>query len=246
MGKINSNYNYSYTIIRDTLDSVKATLETVDSALSTIDDAITSINTALGGKQDKLIAGTGISIGEDGKTISAGQDYDNLSNKPILNQDLDNAEFVPVANTYYRHTGASATTYTIGAIYYYDGTNFNLVGATASGGDKLYFHNFVIASYSGSLIANIRFKLLTKDSTAYSFSSLSDLLNLKTDNVIMYLNSIVNNAPVLLASISIISSLNKFSIMYLYINNGSFTTGSAEINSENFANFTITDTVTEL
>ena len=59
-------------------------------------------------------------------------DYNDLSNRPIINQDLDEVGFTAVANTYYRHTG-STSTYTNGVVYFYDGTNFNAVGG-ASGG----------------------------------------------------------------------------------------------------------------
>jgi len=66
--------------------------------------------------------------GASWQSVSSGSsNYNELSNKPIKNQDLDDVGFSPVSNTYYRHTGASATTYEIGRIYYYDGTYFNAV-----------------------------------------------------------------------------------------------------------------------
>ena len=58
---------------------------------------------------------------------SSSANYNDLSNKPIINQDLDDVGFSPTANTYYKHIGASALTYEIGRIYYYDGTYFNAV-----------------------------------------------------------------------------------------------------------------------
>lgn len=89
----------------------------------------------LADKQDTLVSGTNIKtinnesvLGSGNITISSGStDYDDLTDKPIINQDLDDGSFSPSANTYYRHIGASATTYTIGGIYYYDGTDFNLI-----------------------------------------------------------------------------------------------------------------------
>lgn len=89
----------------------------------------------LADKQDILVSGSNIKtinnesvLGSGNIVISGGStDYDALTDKPIVNQDLDDGSFSPSANTYYRHIGASATTYTIGGIYYYDGADFNLI-----------------------------------------------------------------------------------------------------------------------
>lgn len=56
--------------------------------------------------------------------------YNDLTDKPILIGDLDT--ITPVANTYYKHNGASETTYTKGVIYFYDGSVFKPV--TGGGG----------------------------------------------------------------------------------------------------------------
>ena len=55
-------------------------------------------------------------------------DYNQLDSIPVINQDLSASGFTPVANTYYRHTGATTDTYTQGVIYYYDGTWGSLSG----------------------------------------------------------------------------------------------------------------------
>lgn len=47
-------------------------------------------------------------------------DYNVLDNIPVINQDLTASGFTPVANTYYRHTGATTDTFTQGVIYLYD------------------------------------------------------------------------------------------------------------------------------
>lgn len=57
-------------------------------------------------------------------------DYNNVSNKPIVNQDLEAENFVPVANTYYRHTGQGGG----GPIF----RGFEQ-GDILSGGDKIHF-----------------------------------------------------------------------------------------------------------
>lgn len=47
-------------------------------------------------------------------------DYNKLDNIPVINQDLSASGFTPVANTYYKHTGETTTTFTQGVIYLYD------------------------------------------------------------------------------------------------------------------------------
>ena len=117
-------------------------------------------NELLADKQNVLTAGSNISI--DNNIISAtdttytagtniditnnvisvtGQlgvdDYDDLYNKPIINQDLD-AEFTPVEGTYYKHVGTTDT-YTAGVIYLYDGEAFKAIDGSGSGGTSDYF-----------------------------------------------------------------------------------------------------------
>lgn len=50
--------------------------------------------------------------------------YNMLDNIPVINQDLTASDFTPVANTYYRHTGSTTSTFTQGVIYCYDGTEY--------------------------------------------------------------------------------------------------------------------------
>lgn len=58
--------------------------------------------------------------------------YNDLTDKPIVIGDLDT--ITPVANTYYKHNGASETTYTKGVIYFYDGSTFAPVTGGSGGG----------------------------------------------------------------------------------------------------------------
>ena len=58
--------------------------------------------------------------------------YNDLTDQPILIGDLDT--ITPVANTYYKHNGASETTYTKGVIYFYDGSTFAPVTGGSGGG----------------------------------------------------------------------------------------------------------------
>lgn len=48
---------------------------------------------------------------------SASSNYDDLSNIPVINQDLSATGFTPVKDTYYRHTGTTNRDYTNGVIY---------------------------------------------------------------------------------------------------------------------------------
>lgn len=61
-------------------------------------------------------------------------DYNQIENIPVINQDLTASGFTPVANTYYRHTGATTDTFTQGIIYLYD-TTYHKLGE--SGGTTL-------------------------------------------------------------------------------------------------------------
>lgn len=59
-------------------------------------------------------------------------DYNMLDNIPVINQDLTASGFTPVANTYYRHTGATTATFTQGVIYLYD-TAYHKLGESGGG-----------------------------------------------------------------------------------------------------------------
>ena len=78
-------------------------------------------------------------------------DYNKLDSIPVINQDLTASGFTPVANTYYRHTGATTDTFTQGVIYLYD-TSYHKLGE--SGGTKL---NRYIAHGNAILMSKIIF-----------------------------------------------------------------------------------------
>lgn len=59
-------------------------------------------------------------------------DYNQLDSIPVINQDLSATDFTPVANTYYRHTGATTDTFTQGVIYLYD-TAYHKLGESGGG-----------------------------------------------------------------------------------------------------------------
>lgn len=66
------------------------------------------------------------------------EDYNDLPNIPVHNQDLAVSGFTPVANSYYRHIGTTTDTFTQGVIYYYNGTGYAALDGSGSGGGKTY------------------------------------------------------------------------------------------------------------
>ena len=76
--------------------------------------------------------------------------YNKLDNIPVINQDLSATDFTPVANTYYRHTGATTATFTQGVIYLYD-TAYHKLGE--SGGTTL--NKYTVSKPSIDLFAKI-------------------------------------------------------------------------------------------
>ena len=74
----------------------------------------------------------------------AGGNYNMLDNIPVINQDLSASGFTPVTNTYYRHTGATTSTFTQGVIYYYDGTEYKALDGSGGGGMTLNRYTYSI------------------------------------------------------------------------------------------------------
>lgn len=74
--------------------------------------------------------------GSEYKAITGGSagttNYNELENIPVINQDLSASGFTPVANTYYKHTGATTDTFTQGIIYLYD-TAYHKLGESGGG-----------------------------------------------------------------------------------------------------------------
>ena len=74
-------------------------------------------------------------------------DYNKLDSIPVINQDLSATDFTPVANTYYRHTGATTDTFTQGIIYLYD-TAYHKLGE--SGGTTLNSYKVTFTNIQGN------------------------------------------------------------------------------------------------
>ena len=72
--------------------------------------------------------------------VSKTGSYNDLSNIPVINQDLTASGFTPVANTYYKHTGTTTDTFTQGVIYLYNGTGYAALNGSGSGDGKTYVY----------------------------------------------------------------------------------------------------------
>lgn len=83
-------------------------------------------------------------------------DYNKLDSIPVINQDLSASGFTPVANTYYRHTGATTDTFTQGVIYLYD-TEYKALDGSGGGGisDVQVNGASVVTDGVANIVANI-------------------------------------------------------------------------------------------
>lgn len=166
------------SVLKDIQD---ARIEAIDS--SVVENSVNPVEggavfTALAGKQDTLTAGSNINISNGvisatDTTYTAGtniditngvisvvgelgvDDYNDLDNKPIINQDLEAVGFTPVANTYYKHIGTTGETYVSGKIYFYNGEEYKAIDGSGSGGTSDYFE-----------LENAPFKQIPEASTA--------------------------------------------------------------------------------
>ena len=81
-------------------------------------------------------------------------DYNQLDNIPVINQDLSASGFTPVANTYYRHTGATTDTFTQGVIYLYD-TAYHKLGESGGGTLNRYEASITLTTATAGLLYKI-------------------------------------------------------------------------------------------
>ena len=81
----------------------------------------------------KLSEDVKTSLGKADTALQNVPSYNDLPNIPVINQDLTESGFTPVANTYYKHTGATTASYTNGVIYYYNSTGYIALDGSAYG-----------------------------------------------------------------------------------------------------------------
>ena len=101
-----------------------------------------TVITDVSGKQDKITSSNKLaaSLVSGLATVATSGSYNDLSNIPVINQDLTASGFTPVANSYYRHIGATTDTFTQGVIYLYNGTGYAALDGSGSGGGKTYVY----------------------------------------------------------------------------------------------------------
>ena len=112
---------------------MNGTTKTPSSGIVDIGTVLTE-HQSLDGKQDKITSSNKLaaSLVSGLATVATSGSYNDLSNIPVINQDLAASGFTPVANTYYKHTGTTTDLYTNGVIYFYNGTKYaSLDGSTA-------------------------------------------------------------------------------------------------------------------
>lgn len=95
-------------------------------------------------------------------------DYNQLDSIPVINQDLTASGFTPVANTYYRHTGATTDTFTQGVIYLYD-TAYHKLGESG-GGTTLNQYTYTANLKSPSYAIMNTIHLIAQNAARYSAS----------------------------------------------------------------------------
>lgn len=93
-------------------------------------------------------------------------DYNQLDSIPVINQDLSASGFTPVANTYYRHTGATTDTFTQGVIYLYD-TAYHKLGESG-GGTTLNMYQYDVDLSSPTYTIQGRIVDIAKNAKKYS------------------------------------------------------------------------------
>ena len=104
------------------------------------------------------------------------EDYNDLPNIPVQNQDLAVSGFTPVANSYYRHIGETTASFTNGVIYLYNGTGYAaLDGAAVNNGTLTIQKNGTNvatfgANQSSSVTANITVPTKASDVNALPIS----------------------------------------------------------------------------
>lgn len=91
-------------------------------------------------------------------------DYNGLSNRPIINANLNDITLIPVANTYYRHVGNASATFTPGIIYKYDGTKFEEIG----GSEPIDLSKYIQADTLAGLLPNVQYALVHNSDNVFT------------------------------------------------------------------------------
>ena len=152
--------------------------------------------------------------------------YNDLANIPVINQDLSASGFTPVANTYYRHTGATTDTFTQGVIYLYD-TAYHKLGE--SGGTTLNRYEYVYSEKLSedsspvykrliNIIQQSKGKVIFSFTNANYFGNAVCSISCPTDtHVIINANYISSNIVMFVLDFSINGTMANFNKAISYI-----------------------------
>lgn len=116
-------------------------------------------------------------------------DYNQLDSIPVINQDLSASGFTPVANTYYRHTGATTNTFTQGVIYLYD-TAYHKLGESG-GSTTLNKYTFSVNISNKPSVAQVT-KILNILNTAIKIININ-IITSKAPNGNSYMSQELND-----------------------------------------------------
>lgn len=154
-------------------------------------------------------------------------DYNQLDNIPVINQDLSASGFTPVANTYYRHTGATTDTFTQGVIYLYD-TAYHKLGESG-GGTTLNKYTYSYESNTTENTSNIYRRIVniiqqSKGKVTFAFTNDNSFKNSACSiscpndtTVIINANYIGSNIVMLVLNFSVDGTKGYFNKSYSYI-----------------------------
>lgn len=106
-------------------------------------------------------------------------DYNQLDSIPVINQDLSASGFTPVANTYYRHTGATTDTFTQGVIYLYD-TSYHKLGESG-GGTTLNKYTYFHSNYLDAT-ANKRLKNILQNAKGHVYTQTNEMFTYQSNS----------------------------------------------------------------
>lgn len=154
-------------------------------------------------------------------------DYNQLDSIPVINQDLSATDFTPVANTYYRHTGATTDTFTQGVIYLYD-TAYHKLGESG-GGTTLNRYTYAYSSNSTENTSNIYRRIVniiqqSKGKVTFAFTKDDAFRNSACSiscpndtTVIINTNYVGANIVMLVLNFSVTGTTGHFNKSYSYI-----------------------------
>ena len=145
--------------------------------------------------------------------------YNDLANIPVINQDLSASGFTPVANTYYRHTGATTDTFTQGVIYLYD-TAYHKLGESG-GGTTLNKYTYTVNLMNTTYAIRSRILRIAEKSAKYSMFARCDVTFTDNYSLILEGNLLFGESNYLYTGVvGRIAQNNKITASLMLLNEG--------------------------